>query len=135
MKQRKEKKPKEKIPFKQKLKNGWAWTKKNLLNKETLIFAVIGELLFWSPAIVCVILAIVVNPKFWAAAGAIAAFWTAPLTPGWAIQIALIFGLKKLFHKVFLRKQKQIQEKRANKLALNDAQQQDATEQDNQETI
>ena len=36
MKQRKEKKPKEKIPFKQKLKNGWEWAKKNLLTKEML---------------------------------------------------------------------------------------------------
>ena len=105
----------EKVPFKQKLKNGWKWTRANLLNKETLFFAILGELIFWSPAIVCVILALVVDAKFWAVAGSIAAFWTLPLTPGWAIQIALIFALKKLFHKVFLRKQQARQEKKANK--------------------
>ena len=104
MKQKKEKKPKEKIPFRQKLKNGWKWTREHLLNKETLFFTVVGEAIFWSPVIVCGILGLIIDKKFWAVAGSIAAFWTLPLTPGWAIQIALIFGLKKIFHKVFLRR-------------------------------
>jgi len=104
MKQKKTKKPKEKIPFKQKLKNGWKWTREHLLNKETLFFTLIGELIFWSPVIVCGILGLVIDKRFWAVAGSIAAFWTLPLTPGWAIQIGLIFGLKALFHKAFKRR-------------------------------
>ncbi len=133
MKRKTDKQPKEKVPFKQKLKNGWKWTRQNLLNKETLFFTIIGEALFWSPVIVCAILGWIVDKRYWAVAGSIAAFWTAPLTPGWAIQIGLIFGLKKLLLKPFRRMKKNRAERKEQKQEESAQQSTEQTEQAQQQ--
>lgn len=73
--------------------------KKELFNKETIIFTIIGELIFWSPIIVLFILSLF-NPVYYVTITAIIVFWTAPFTPAIPLQIALILGLKKLYDKI-----------------------------------
>ena len=61
------------------------------------IFTLIGEVIFWSPVIVCVLLGLLIDPKFYAGAGAVIAFWSGPFTPAILLQLGLIFLLKTLF--------------------------------------
>lgn len=61
-----------------------------------LLCTLIAEAIFWSPAIICGVLALTVSPWFWTALGAIVAFWAAPLTPAIPLQIALIYLVKKI---------------------------------------
>lgn len=77
----------------------------NLLNKETIIFALVGELIFWSPVIVTAILALMIDPWWWTATTSIIVFWAGPFTPAVPLQIALIFGIKKIFTKKPLKKE------------------------------
>lgn len=88
--------------LKEKIKHLWAWLRKKVFNKDMLLAFIIAELIFWSPCIVLFILAITVNPWFWTGVTAIFVFWTAPLTPGWALQLAMAVFIKKMidrFHK------------------------------------
>ena len=77
----------------------WYKIKTELLNKETFMFTIIGELIFWSPVIVTFILSLF-EPYYYTVLTAIIIFWTAPLTPAIPLQIALIIGLKKLYKKI-----------------------------------
>ena len=81
--------------FKEKLTKFWAWLRKTIINKEMLLAFLIAEIIFWSPCIILAILAETINPWFWTAFTAVVIFWSAPLTPGWALQIALAIFLKK----------------------------------------
>lgn len=78
-------------------KKGWKWVKINLLNKEVLIFTLIGETIFWSPIWISAILALVHDPWWWTVAGGAITFWSGPFTPAILLQLALIFALKILF--------------------------------------
>nr|DAR14326.1 MAG TPA: hypothetical protein [Caudoviricetes sp.] len=53
-----------------------------------------AECIFWSPVIVCALLALIVNSWYWTACIAIMAFWTGPFTPAIPLQIALAGALK-----------------------------------------
>lgn len=91
---------------KEKLKHLWAWLRKNVINKDMLWAFLIAEIIFWAPCVIFVILAVTINPWFWTAFTAIVIFWTAPLTPGWALQIALALFIKKRidrFHEKYIR--------------------------------
>lgn len=88
--------------FKEKIKKIWAWLRKTILNEDMFVAFVLAEIIFWLPCIILGILAMTITPWFWTAFTAIIIFWTAPLTPGWALQIALAIFIKKLidrFHK------------------------------------
>lgn len=86
--------------MKEKLKRLWQWLRKNVLNKEMFIWVIIAELIFWTPCIVTGLLAIIIDPWWWTAFGAICAFWAGPFTPAVPLQIALALGLKKLYEKI-----------------------------------
>lgn len=90
-----------------KLKRFWQWLRKNALNKETFVFFVIAELIFWLPCIVTGLFAVIINPWWWTAFGAICAFWAGPFTPAIPLQLALTVGLKKLWS-VLKNKRKKI---------------------------
>ena len=95
--------------FKEKLKKLWAWLRKTIINKDMLLAFIIAEIIFWSPCAVSAILAVTVSPWFWTVFTAIVIFWTAPLTPGWALQIALAIFIKKRIdniHKKYIRAEK-----------------------------
>lgn len=62
-----------------------------------IVFVLIAELIFWSPVLVCSILALTINPWFWTASGSIIAFWAGPFTPAVPLQIGLAIFLKKLW--------------------------------------
>ena len=79
-----------------KLKKIWSWLRKNALNKEMFLYLLFAELIFWSPLIVMIFMAIFVNSWYWSVVGGIFVFWANPITPGWAIQIALALLLKKI---------------------------------------
>lgn len=81
--------------FKEKIKKLWAWLRKTIINKDMLWAFVIAEVIFWSPCVILAVLASTINPWFWTAFTAIVIFWSAPLTPGWALQIALAIFIKK----------------------------------------
>lgn len=82
--------------IKEKIKKFWSWLRKTILNKDMFLAFVIAELIFWLPCIIICVLAITLNSWWWTALTAIVLFWTAPFTPGWAIQIALAVFIKKL---------------------------------------
>lgn len=96
--------------MKERLKKAWKWLRKNVLNKEMLIWVIIAETIFWSPCIVTGFLAITVNKWWWTAFGAVITFWAAPLTPAMPLQLGLAVGLKKLYHTIKERKNKKKQE-------------------------
>ena len=82
------------------LKRLWQWLRKNVFNKEMFVWVVIAELTFWSPCIVTGLLAVIIDPWWWTAFGAICAFWAGPFTPAVPLQIGLAIALKKLYEKI-----------------------------------
>lgn len=92
--------------IKEKSKKLWSWLRKTVINKDMILAFIIAEVIFWSPCAILAILASMVNPWFWTGFTAVIVFWSAPLTPGWAIQIALALFIKKQidrFHKKYIR--------------------------------
>lgn len=81
------------------LKNWWNWLKTNVFTKDMFLALCISETIFWSPCIITGILAITVNPWWWTAFWSIILFWSGPFTPGFEIQIALAFLIKKIIKK------------------------------------
>lgn len=79
-----------------KLKKIWLWLRKNVLNKQMILYVLIAEAIFWSPCIVTALLAVIISPWWWTAFGAICAFWSGPLTPAIPLQIGLAAFIKKL---------------------------------------
>lgn len=90
--------------MKTKLKRLWKWLKKEVLNKEMIHYVIIAELIFWSPAIIFAILALLIKPWFWSLFGSYIAFWAGPFTPGIPIQLGLAVGLKKLVKRIKFKK-------------------------------
>lgn len=91
---------------KEKIKTAWKWLRKKIINKDMLLAFIIAEVIFWSPCAISAILASTISPWFWGIFTAIIVFWSAPLTPGWALQIALAVFIKKRidrFHKKYIR--------------------------------
>lgn len=82
--------------MKQRLKKFWQWMKKEIFNKQMLLWFVIAEIIFWLPCVVGAILGICVNAWFWTICTVYIGFWIAPLTPAIPLQIGLAYGLKKL---------------------------------------
>ena len=82
-----------------KLKKVWQWLRANLINKETFVFFLIAEIIFWSPCIVTGLLAVIVDAWWWTAFGAICLFWAGPFTPAVPLQIGLTLLLKKIFNR------------------------------------
>lgn len=82
--------------IKEKLIKFWAWLRKTVINKDMLLAIILAELIFWLPCIIVVVLAVAVDPMWWAVFGAIVLFWCAPFTPGWAIQIGLALIIKRV---------------------------------------
>lgn len=85
--------------IKTKLKECWRWLRANVFTKDMFIWILLAELIFWSPVIVCGILAIVVNPWWWSAASTIIIFWSAPFTPAMPLQFGLAATLKVIYNK------------------------------------
>lgn len=85
--------------IKTKLKECWRWLRANVFTKDMFIWILLAELIFWSPVIVCGILAIVVNPWWWSAVSTIIIFWSAPFTPAMPLQFGLAATLKVIYNK------------------------------------
>ena len=79
-----------------KLKKLWIWLRKNVFNKEMIVYVLIAEVIFWSPCIVTGILAITIDAWWWTAFGGICAFWAGPFTPAVPLQMALAIAIKKI---------------------------------------
>lgn len=82
-----------------KIKQVWKWLRKNIFNKEMILYVLIAELIFWSPVIIFSILAIIINPYFWGIVSGIILFWAGPFTPAMPLQFALAVAIKKLFER------------------------------------
>lgn len=91
--------------MKEKLKRIWKWLRKNVLNKEMILWVLISELIFWSPVIVCSILALIVSEWWWTAVSAICLFWAGPFTPAVPLQIGLAIALKTMYNKIRIHKE------------------------------
>jgi hypothetical protein len=50
-------------------------------------------------------LAILINPWWWTAVGAVIAFWAGPFTPAIVLQAAFIVFVKKIFDKIKNKKE------------------------------
>lgn len=86
--------------MKEKFKKLYIWLSKEILTKDMIIYVLVAELIFWSPAIFCVVMALF-NAWWWTAFSAIVAFWTMPIfTPAIALQVGLAVGLKQLHKKL-----------------------------------
>ena len=62
-----------------------------------LLPALLAEIIFWIPVWVPALLAIIIDPWWWSAVGAVCAFWAGPFTPAIPLQLALIGVFIKLF--------------------------------------
>lgn len=82
--------------IKERTKKVWQWLRKNALNKQMIVYVLIAEAIFWSPCVVTALLALIVNPWWWTAFGAICAFWAGPFTPAVPLQIGLAVLIKKI---------------------------------------
>lgn len=82
--------------MKQQLQKFWQWLKREILNKQMLLWFIIAEVIFWTPCIVGAVLGILVNGWYWTICTVYIGFWVAPLTPAIPLQIGLAYGLKKL---------------------------------------
>lgn len=87
---------KQKGKIKERLKKAWRWLRKEVLNKDMLLWVIVAEIIFWAPCIVGAILAVLFNAWFWTICTVYMAFWALPLTPAIPIQLGLAYGLKKL---------------------------------------
>ena len=81
---------------KERTKKVWQRVRKNALNKQMIVYVLIAEAIFWSPCVVTALLALIVNPWWWTAFGAICAFWAGPFTPAVPLQIGLAVLIKKI---------------------------------------
>lgn len=82
--------------MKEKLRRLWKKLRKEVINKQMLMWLVIAEIIFWAPCIAGVVLGILINPWWFTICTAYMAFWALPLTPAIPIQLGLAYGLKKL---------------------------------------
>ena len=80
----------------------FTWLKSEIKQngKSFIVCLVIAEAIFWSPSIITGFLALFIDPWWWTAFGAIAAFWSGPFTPAIPLQIALAYSLHKLCRKL-----------------------------------
>lgn len=92
--------------IKERLKKAWRWLRKEVLNKDMLLWFIVAELIFWAPCIVGIILAALIDPWFWVICTVYMTFWALPLTPAIPIQLGLAYGLKKLAEAIQKRKNK-----------------------------
>ncbi|MBR5128685.1 MAG: hypothetical protein IKU67_01415 [Firmicutes bacterium] len=90
--------------MKEKLKAAWVWLRKNIINKENLLGAIIAEAIFWLPCIITGLLAIIFSSWWWTAFWGIILFWFGPLTPAIPLQLALIVAVNKILKKWRKRK-------------------------------
>lgn len=80
-------------------KNFKQWFKNEIWKKENIVYIIIAEVIFWSPAIFCAIMAIF---DVWWLTGlsAYVAFWALPIvSPAIALQLGLFILIKKLFER------------------------------------
>ena len=80
---------------KEKARRFWQWLRTEVLTRRMLVYLLIAELIFWSPAIVCGGFALS-SPWLWAVVSAYVAFWAGPFTPATPIQLALAVLIKQL---------------------------------------
>ena len=90
--------------MKNKLKRIWLWTKKEILNKRMLGCFIIAEAIFWSPCIIGVICGVLINEWFFTICVGYIGLWLAPFTPAIPIQLALAYGIKKIYELIKKRK-------------------------------
>lgn len=83
--------------MKKKISSAWKWLRKNVINKEMLLWVLIAEAIFWSPVIVGIILAWSVSGWWWTIVSAYILFWAGPFTPAMGLQFGLALLLKRLF--------------------------------------
>lgn len=92
--------------MRERFKRLWKWLRREVLNRQMLLWFVVAELIFWMPCIVGAVLAFLLNPWFWTICTAYAAFWALPVTPAIPLQIGLAIGLKKAAAAIQKRKNK-----------------------------
>ena len=90
--------------MKKKISSAWKWLRKNVFNKEMLLWVLIAEAIFWAPVIVGIIMARCVSGWWWTVVSAYILFWAGPFTPAMGLQ----FGLALLLKRIFKRKDKVI---------------------------
>lgn len=81
---------------KEKRKKLWGWLRKNVFNKQMIVYVLIAEAIFWSPCIVTGILAVTISAWWWTVFSAICVFWAGPLTPAVPLQIGLALLIKRI---------------------------------------
>lgn len=92
--------------MKERLRKMWLWLRKEVFVKDMIVYIIISELIFWSPVIVVIILALIINPWFWTICGAIILFWSGPFTPAIPLQLGLALVIKKIVAKIKIYKNK-----------------------------
>lgn len=83
--------------MKKKLSNTWKWLRRNVFNKEMLLWMLIAEAIFWTPVIVGIVLAVTISGWWWTVVSAYIVFWAGPFTPAMPLQFGLALLLKRLF--------------------------------------
>ena len=73
--------------------------------KDTLLPALLAEIVFWMPVWIPAILALIISPWWWTVVGAVIAFWAGPLTPAIALQVGLIALFEKGWNRIRKKKE------------------------------
>lgn len=92
--------------MRKKLKKIWKWLRKNVLNRQMILPAIIAEIIFWIPVWIPAILAVTISEWWWTVTSATIVFWAGPFTPAIPLQLALILFVKKIID-YFNRSKKQ----------------------------
>lgn len=74
------------------------------LIKDLALWLVIAELIFWSPVLIGIVLAVSVNEWCWTIVTAVVAFWAGPFTPAIPLQIGLAIALQRLHKRIKRRR-------------------------------
>jgi len=78
------------------LSNAWKTFKKEILDKNNLIYILITELIFWSPVIFAFVMTLF-NNWWWLVISGYIAFWALPIiSPAIPLQIGLFLLVKKI---------------------------------------
>ena len=78
----------------------WLWLKKEILRKDMIVYILIAEIVFWLPAIFCILMSVFDN-WWWAGFTGYVAFWALPIiSPAIPMQVGLIFLVKKIIRRL-----------------------------------
>lgn len=80
--------------------------------RDTLLPAILAEIVFWIPVWVPALLALIISPWWWTVVGAVIAFWAGPFTPAIVLQLGLIAAFERIWNRIRKKKENKKDERK-----------------------